>query len=101
MRIIANPDIKRQAKVTNELSWLNMLYDYPHRALEEVYIFNFGPSAIKVGVNYPDKLVSLPPNEGRVFKSEDIVRLSEGIKIIYFRSFPGLLAQVKVEGTFL
>jgi len=98
---LANPDIIRQLKATNTLDWENFIYNPPHRPLEEVYIYNEGPSAIEVGANYPDKLVSLLPNSSRLFKSEEVVGLSEGIRILYFKAFPGLLASVLVEGIFL
>jgi len=98
---LVNPDIRREIKVTNELTWLNFLYDYPYRALSSILFSNNGPSAVEVGINYPDRPLTLPPKRFvTVNASEADVGFGEGIRIIYLKGFPGLLAEVLVMGKF-
>jgi len=97
---IANPDIKKTVKATNQLSWVNMLYDHPYRALMEAYFSNAGPSAVEIALNYPGRPLTLFPGKSVIVLASEITTFNKGISIIYFKAFPGLLASVSIEGRF-
>lgn len=84
-----------EVKATNQLSWINLMYDYPFRQWASAHFFNVGPSAVDISINYPDRPFTLLPNEARILEH------GEGIRIVYLKCFPGLMARVLVEGVVL
>lgn len=87
----------RTIRATNILSWINLIYDYPFQPWVSAYFINDGPSAVEIGINYPDDRFTMNPRE-----TITITRTGaeERIKIIYFIARPGLNASVRVTGVY-
>jgi len=87
----------RTVPVTNRLSWINLIYDYPFTPWVSAYFINDGPSAVEIGINYPDDRFVMNPRE-----TITVTRTGaeERIKIVYFICSPGLAASVRVTGVY-
>lgn len=88
----------RTVHVTNNLSWINLIYNYPFRSWISAYFINDGPSSVEVGINYPDDRFLIKPNETITVNRTGA--LDEKINVIFFICHPGLKATVRVIGTF-
>jgi len=91
---VANP---RTVKVTNKFSWINLVHEYPFTPWISAFFINDGPSAVEVGINYPDNRFTINPNETRTITRTGA---EERIKILFFVCYPGLNASVRVEGEY-
>lgn len=87
----------RTVHVTNMLSWINLIHDYPFTPWISAYFINDGPSAIEVGINYPDDRFTINPDETVTVKRGGA---EERIRIIFFICRPGLKAIVRVTGEY-
>jgi len=87
----------RDIHATNLLSWINLVYAYPFQPWISAYIINDGPSAVEIGINYPDDRFTMNPKE-----TITVTRTGaqERIKIIYFICRPGLVADLRVTGVY-
>lgn len=84
----------RTLRVTNELSWVNLVYDKPYRPWASASFMNNGPSAVEVNINYaphPDYGFTINPGKTVVYDKEPI-------NIIFLRCSPGLNATVTIIG---
>ncbi len=93
---VGNED-PRTLHATNRLQWINLLYDYPHTPWISAYIINDGPSAIEIGINYPDDRFTMNPRETITITRSGA---EERIKIVYYVSHPGLRADVRITGVY-
>lgn len=88
----------RTLHATNQLNWINLIYDYPFRPWIAVFLINDGPSPVEIGINYPDDRFTMNPGETVTINRTGA--MDEKINIIFFKSFPGLKASVRATGTF-
>lgn len=93
---VGNED-PRTIPVTNILSWINLVYDYPFQPWISAYFINDGPSAVEIGINYPDDRFVMNPRETITVTRSGA---EERIKAIYFICRPGLNASVRVTGVY-
>lgn len=84
--------------VTNVLSWLNLVYDYPFTPWISAYIINDGPSSVELGINYPDDRFTMNP--GETITVNRTGALDEKINIIFCICRPGLQSSLRITGTF-
>lgn len=87
----------RTVRATNILSWINLVYDYPFQPWVSAYFINDGPSAVEIGINYPDDRFTMKPRETITVTRSGA---EERIKIIYFICHPGLHADMRVTGVY-
>ena len=87
----------RDIHVTNLLSWINLMYDDPHQPWISAYIINDGPSAVEIGINYPDDRFTMNPGETITVTRSGA---DERIRMIYFICRPGLVADLRVTGVY-
>lgn len=87
----------RTVHVTNILSWLNLRHEYPYTSWITAYFINDGPSAVEVGINYPDNRFTINPEETITV---DRSGAQERISVIFFICRPGLLASMRVSGEY-
>lgn len=87
----------RTVNVTNLLSWINLIYDYPFTPWVSAYFINDGPGTVEIGINYPDDRFTM--NSGETI-TVTRTGAEERIKIIYFIARPGLAASVRVTGVY-
>jgi len=87
----------RTVPVTNILSWINLLYDYPFTPWISAYFINDGPGTVEIGINYPDDRFTMNPGETITITRSGA---EERIKAIYFIARPGLGATVRVTGVY-
>ena len=87
----------RTIHATGLLSWINLIYDYPFKPWVSVFIINDGPSAVEIGINYPDDRFTMQPRETRTITRTGA---EERIKIMYFKCFPGVDSTLRVTGVY-
>ena len=87
----------RRVHATNFLSWINLMYDYPFQPWISAYIINDGPSAVEIGINFPDDRFTVNPGETITVTRSGA---EERIKIMYFICTPGLTADLRVTGVY-
>ena len=87
----------RDIHATNLLSWINLVYDYPFQPWVSAYIINDGPSAVEIGINFPDDRFLMNPRETITITRSGA---EERIKIMYFVCSPGLTADLRVTGVY-
>jgi len=87
----------RTIPVTNILSWINLVYDYPFQPWISAYFINDGPGTVEIGINYPDDRFVMNPRETITVTRSGA---EERIKAIYFIARPGLGASVRVTGVY-
>ncbi len=93
---VGNED-PRDIHATNNLSWINLIYDYPFQPWISAFIINDGPSAVEIGINFPDDRFTVNPGETRTITRSGA---EERIRIIYFVCVPGLTANLRVTGVY-
>ena len=93
---VGNED-PRNVHATNRLSWLNFVYEYPFQPWISAFIINDGPSAVEIGINYPDDRFTVNPGETRTITRTGA---EERIKIMYFICVPGLTSDLRVTGVY-
>ncbi len=93
---VGNED-PRTVPVTNILSWINLIYDYPYQPWISAYFINDGPGTVEIGINYPDDRFTMNPRETITVTRSGA---EERIKAIYFIARPGLGASVRVTGVY-
>jgi len=93
---VGNED-PRIINVTNRLSWINLVYDYPFQPWISAYFINDGPSAVEIGINFPDDRFVVNPGETITVTRSGA---EERIKIIYFICRPGVAAVLRVTGAY-
>ena len=93
---VGNED-PRDLHATNRLQWINLIYDYPYTPWISAYFINDGPSAVEIGINYPDDRFTMRPRETITVTRSGA---DERIKIIYYIAHPGLRADVRITGVY-
>jgi len=93
---VGNED-PRNIHATNLLSWINLLYDYPFQPWISAFIINDGPSAVEVGINFPDDRFTM--NSGETI-TVNRAGAADRINIIYFICTPGLTADLRITGVY-
>lgn len=88
----------RTIHVTNVLSWINLVYDYPYTPWISAYFINDGPGTVEIGINYPDNRFIMKPGETNTVNRTGA--LDERISSIFFIARPGLSSTVRVIGAF-
>lgn len=87
----------RHVHVTNNLSWLNFVHEYPYQPWVSAYIINDGPSTVTVGVNYPDDRHEMNVGETLTITRETA---QDRIRILFFRASVGLQSDLRVTGEY-
>ncbi len=93
---IGNED-PRNVHVTNILSWINLVYDYPFTPWISAYIINDGPGVVEIGINHPDDRFTMNPRETITVTRSGA---EERIKAMYFICRPGLATDLRVTGVY-
>ena len=93
---VGNED-PRTVRVSNRISWINLIYDYPYQPWISAYIINDGPNPVEIGINFPDDMFTLNPGE-----TITITRFGaeERIKILYFLCGIGRRSIVRITGAY-
>ncbi len=92
---IGNED-PRNITVTNHLSWINLIYEYPFQPWISAFIINDGPSPVEIGINFPDDRFTINPGETRTVTRTGA---EERINIMYFKT-PFLHAALRITGVY-
>jgi len=87
----------RVVNVTSNLSWINLVYDYPFQPWISAYIINDGPSPVEVGINYPDDRFLMNSGETITITRSGA---EERISIMFFVCSIGLRSTVRVTGAY-
>lgn len=87
----------RSLNVTNRLNWINLIYSYPFQPWISAYVINDGPSAVEVGINYPDDRFTILPGETITITRSGA---EERIKIVFFVCTVGLRSTLRVTGVY-
>jgi len=82
----------RTLHATIQLLWINLVYKFPFAPWTSARFLNDGPSAVQIGINYPDRWFTIEPSENR--------NVEGNISIIYYRCSPGVKATIKVMGDY-
>lgn len=82
---------------TNQLQWINLIYDYPFKPWVSAFIVNDGPSSVEIGINYPDDRFLMYPGETRTITRTGA---EERISILFYICSPGLRANLRITGVY-